>query len=60
VHCVRGASRSATIVAAYLIYKKGASVNDTLELLKSKRKQAKPREGFVNQLEMYEKELRKM
>lgn len=58
MHCVRGASRSATIVSSYLMYKKGISVDDTLKLVKNRRKQANPRKGFVDQLKLYEKELK--
>jgi protein-tyrosine phosphatase len=56
VHCQRGASRSATIVAAYLISKKGYTCTKAVGLMKERRTCVNPNDGFVQQLTDYEKE----
>jgi len=53
VHCVRGVSRSAIMVIAYLI-SKGYSLEDSLRWVKSGRRQAQPRSGFLKQLKAFE------
>lgn len=58
VHCKQGVSRSVTIVIAYMIRYLGYSLSSALEYVNSKRKQAKPNEGFLEQLSWYEQELR--
>jgi predicted protein tyrosine phosphatase len=58
VHCMCGVSRSATLVAAYLIREKGMSANDAIELLHSKRQKVDPNKGFRQQLEYYEQKLK--
>jgi dual specificity phosphatase 12 len=45
-----GVSRSATIVAAYLIKKYRSSARYILALLQRKRRQIHPNAGFVKQL----------
>lgn len=47
VHCVRGTSRSAYVVAAYLMVEKAMSLLDALKLLLSKRNQVMINPGFI-------------
>jgi protein-tyrosine phosphatase len=54
VHCKCGVSRSATIVAAYLINKKNYTTKNAIELMKKKRNCINPNDGFILQLEQYE------
>jgi protein-tyrosine phosphatase len=54
VHCMCGISRSSTIVIAYLIKKKGYSLEYAMEFVKSKRNCINPNIGFVKQLKEYE------
>lgn len=49
VHCYQGVSRSATIVAAFLMLKRGMSAEEALKTLRKKR-EIFPNEGFLNQL----------
>eukprot|EP00811_Abedinium_folium_P001850 NODE_11695_length_1270_cov_7.422572.p1 GENE.NODE_11695_length_1270_cov_7.422572~~NODE_11695_length_1270_cov_7.422572.p1 ORF type:complete len:307 (+),score=95.26 NODE_11695_length_1270_cov_7.422572:64-921(+) len=58
VHCVRGVSRSATIVAAYVMHRARLSCDEALALVKHARPRAQPRPGFVRQLRTYERLLR--
>lgn len=58
VNCVMGWSRSATIVAAYLISKKGMSASQALETIRAHRP-IRPNPGFLQQLAEYENLLRK-
>lgn len=57
VHCMFGASRSATIVAAYIIYKgKGkVTAEQSIKYLKNKREAVRPNGSFVYQLQQYHK-----
>jgi len=54
-HCICGASRSATILASYIIYKGKGQVNvdDALKYLKQKRKIVDPNPGYKKQLNKY-------
>jgi len=52
-NCMRGVSRSASIVLAWLIRNKNLNVPEALEFLQSKRAIADPNEGFMEQLEGY-------
>ena len=54
VHCMAGASRSATIVIAYLMWKEKKSVHDELNFVNSKRF-IFPNPGFLSQLKTFEK-----
>lgn len=56
VHCKAGRSRSAYLVAAYLIAKEGGKVEDVIEHLKSKRPQIWIGPKGVRSLEDYYKE----
>lgn len=53
VHCAYGRSRSATIVASYLIHAFGMDVDRVLQLLKSKRGIVEPNPHYVKQLRAY-------
>jgi dual specificity phosphatase 12 len=46
VHCFMGISRSPTIVAAYLIWKKGLSDEEAIRLIQSQRPIVNPNDGF--------------
>jgi protein-tyrosine phosphatase len=59
IHCQAGRSRSATILAAYIIKTFGMDVKNTLELLTSKRDIIKPNDSFLIQLQKYYDELYK-
>eukprot|EP00946_MAST-07B_sp_MAST-7B-sp1_P001232 g1232.t1 len=50
VHCFAGQSRSATVIAAYLMLTKKLSLQAAVELMRSKRKQVQPNPGFCAQL----------
>jgi protein-tyrosine phosphatase len=54
VHCFRGRSRSATVVAAYLMHKHGYSAQKAIAKIRSKRPSINPHESFLAQLKMYE------
>jgi hypothetical protein len=54
VHCAEGRSRSAAVVAAYLIARKGMSAGEALEAVRSCRPCASPKAVFVAALEAYE------
>ncbi|KAF9043576.1 phosphatases II [Hymenopellis radicata] len=53
VHCALGLSRSPTVIAAYLIRKRGLSVGDALALIRESREYIMPNAGFVHQLHEY-------
>ncbi|KIY66872.1 phosphatases II [Cylindrobasidium torrendii FP15055 ss-10] len=55
VHCHAGMSRSATIVAAYLMYTGGLTVEQSLAQIREKRPQIEPNPGFLLQLELFHK-----
>jgi protein-tyrosine phosphatase len=59
VHCWKGASRSAAIVAAYLIAKKEYTCVSAVNLMKERRSCVNPNEGFIQQLMEYENEITK-
>jgi dual specificity phosphatase 12 len=56
VHCQAGVSRSATLVAAYLMAQEpGIDVDQALASIRKVRPQVEPTETFLHQLEMYER-----
>ncbi|KAF9051219.1 hypothetical protein BDZ89DRAFT_1088719 [Hymenopellis radicata] len=55
VHCQAGMSRSATIVAAYLMYTRHLTPEAALELIRKSRPQIDPNTGFLVQLELFHK-----
>ena len=54
VHCGAGASRSPTIVIAYLMWKNTMSFDDALKFVQKKRSIVCPNSGFKKQLKMFE------
>ena len=58
VHCKSGASRSATIVIAFIMWDKKMSYHNALNLTKEKRFVVFPNHGFRKQLELFEKLLK--
>ncbi len=57
-HCHAGKSRSASIVAAYLIKYEGMTTEGALEFIKRKRTQIDPNAGYVEQLKQFEAKVR--
>jgi len=53
VHCIAGISRSAALIIAYLVGKRGHTLAEALELTRTAREVAKPNKGFLVQLEQY-------
>ena len=54
VNCRYGRSRSATIVAAYLIRYKNMTTDQALAFIKDKRSQVNPNPGYIEQLREFE------
>ncbi|MBM3193436.1 MAG: dual specificity protein phosphatase family protein [Chlamydiae bacterium] len=50
VHCSAGASRSASLVIAYIMKKWGSSYEDALDFVQSKRACVQPNRGFEKEL----------
>lgn len=57
VHCAAGASRSATIVLAYLLIHAGYTLFNAFDLLHSRRRATWPNDGFMASLISLEQEL---
>ena len=55
VHCMAGASRSATIVIAYLMWTQKWKYPEAHKFTQSKRSITSPNDGFIEQLKMFEK-----
>ena len=55
VHCAVGASRSATIVIAYLMWKNKKQFDEVLKLVQKLRPIVWPNDGFKDQLKLFEK-----
>ncbi|KAF5369718.1 hypothetical protein D9615_010155 [Tricholomella constricta] len=53
VHCAMGISRSATVVAAYLMKTRRMSRSAAMRFIKQKRPQVHPNYGFIKQLETF-------
>ncbi|KNZ74835.1 Dual specificity protein phosphatase [Termitomyces sp. J132] len=54
VHCVQGISRSATVVAAYLMWRRRVNTTEALEMVRAARDQIWPNPGFQEQLVLFE------
>jgi predicted protein tyrosine phosphatase len=59
IHCREGISRSATITIAYLMWKNEMSLREGLKLVMKKRRKINPNNGFLKQLKIFEKSLKK-
>ena len=59
VHCMAGASRSATIVIAYIMWKEKKKFADALDYVSKKRSCVFPNDGFKKQLKIFESLLEK-
>ena len=57
VHCAAGASRSASIVIAYVMWNKKMTYSDAFDFVRNKRSIVYPNPGFIEQLKLFEKEL---
>ena len=57
VHCMAGRSRSASIVAAYLMRERGMSAEGALSLIRKARKWIDPNSGFRVQLRAWESQV---
>ncbi|KAL1946229.1 hypothetical protein VTO73DRAFT_15356 [Trametes versicolor] len=55
VHCQAGISRSASIVAAYLMVSQGLDPEGALAAIRQVRPDVQPNEGFMRQLEIFHK-----
>ncbi|EGO03696.1 hypothetical protein SERLA73DRAFT_69538 [Serpula lacrymans var. lacrymans S7.3] len=55
VHCQAGISRSATIVAAYLMHSLKIDPTGALDMIRQVRPHVEPNEGFVEQLDVFHK-----
>ncbi|KAE9410137.1 phosphatases II [Gymnopus androsaceus JB14] len=54
VHCVEGLSRSATVIAAYIMRTRRMNATQALEYVRQCREQIWPNPGFQEQLVLYE------
>lgn len=59
VHCMQGASRSASIVAAYLMKYHSMESEEAINFMKSKRSCVNPNEGYREQLKQLEEKYSK-
>lgn len=57
VHCMLGVSRSASVVAAYLIAQYGCTPEQAVQYVQSRRRCAQPNPGFIAQLAEYRQSL---
>ena len=58
IYCVKGISRSASVMLAVLMHLNGLDLWSAWTLLKQKRPKVRPNLGFCQQLEAYEKRIR--
>ncbi|KAG7096754.1 hypothetical protein E1B28_004166 [Marasmius oreades] len=54
VHCVQGISRSAAVVAAYIMWSSRVNATQALEIVRRARDQIWPNPGFQEQLVLFE------
>lgn len=59
VHCQAGISRSATIVIAFVMRALHKDLDDALDYVKMKRPVVNPNRGFLRQLELFERQLKR-
>ena len=59
VHCFGGISRSATTLIAYFMYVRRINLREAFSIVSSKRPCIKPNEGFIEQLRLFEEDLKK-
>lgn len=57
VHCLMGMSRSASVVAAYLVTTTKMNTDEAIKFIQERRPIVCPNAGFVRQLEVYERQL---
>lgn len=57
VHCNAGVSRSASVCIAYIMSRKNLRFKEVLELVRTVKKDVRPNDGFMSQLEEYDSEL---
>ena len=57
VNCIAGRSRSASIVAAYLIKYQRMTTDQALQFIKEKRSQIDPNPGYIRQLREFESDV---
>jgi protein-tyrosine phosphatase len=60
IHCAAGISRSATLMAAYLMWKNRWTAEEALDYIRARRSQIRPNDGFLEQLRMFEGVLAKI
>jgi len=58
LHCIKGISRSATLIAAYLIKKQGKTTDEAIKILQNIRPIVDPNPYFRKQLKEYEQSLK--
>jgi atypical dual specificity phosphatase len=59
VHCTWGKSRSVAFVVAFLMRTQGMTLDQAFAYIQEKRAVAKPNEGFMQQLRLYEKGMKR-
>lgn len=59
IHCQRGHARAASLVIAYIAYKKGISVKESLEYVKKKRPTVHPNPKQIKTIENFLKKIKK-
>ncbi|XP_015747930.1 PREDICTED: dual specificity protein phosphatase 19-like [Acropora digitifera] len=57
VHCNAGVSRSATVILGYLMHTERLTLEESMKILKEARPCVKPNEGFLCQLQDYQRQL---
>jgi len=55
VHCQQGKSRSAAVIAGYLMARRGLSLTAAIERMQAVRRVAKPNDNFMAQLKTFER-----
>jgi len=55
VHCQQGKSRSAAVIAGYLMARRGLSLTAAIERMQAVRRVAKPNDNFMSQLKTFER-----